>query len=330
MSLINITNVSVDPTPQPFLSSFTFEVTFECFAPGITNDIEWKCVYVGVAEDSKYDQELDSIFVGPVAIGKNKFVFTCPPPDHTKIPAKDLLEVTVVLLIGVYNGHEFIRIGYYVNNEYPLTEIEMRAKYDEWRKQNDLLDKDKEKDDDVAEGEDDDAEEDEEDGEENDGERGSDDEELDEEENIEDTTHIDESMKTEESKENSHSSNENKTSGNSSSNSSNKTSSNISVEKVGVTESSSTKSSLPKTQPPLDVNKLHRTILADRPRVTRYPIRWDESTNPATDFSMNEQDSKIAAEEEAKGVGYSLSKIGDVLNNSITNEENEQMETTNE
>lgn len=32
-------------------------------------------IYVGAAESSEYDQVLDSIMVGPVPVGVNKFVF---------------------------------------------------------------------------------------------------------------------------------------------------------------------------------------------------------------------------------------------------------------
>jgi histone chaperone ASF1 len=40
------------------------------------------------------------------------------------LPKKDLLEVTVVLLSCLYKEKEFVRVGYYVNNEY--TEEELR------------------------------------------------------------------------------------------------------------------------------------------------------------------------------------------------------------
>ena len=36
----------------------------------------------------------------------------------TKLPQEDIVGVTVVLLTCSYNDKEFIRIGYYVNNEY--------------------------------------------------------------------------------------------------------------------------------------------------------------------------------------------------------------------
>ncbi len=41
-------------------------------------------------------------------------------PDPSRIPAADLLGVTVVLLIGSYKDKEFIRVGYYVNNSYGM------------------------------------------------------------------------------------------------------------------------------------------------------------------------------------------------------------------
>jgi len=41
-----------------------------CFA-----DLEWKLIYVGSAEDEKYDQVLESVLVGPVNVGNYRFVF---------------------------------------------------------------------------------------------------------------------------------------------------------------------------------------------------------------------------------------------------------------
>lgn len=38
-------------------------------------DLEWKLVYVGCAEDEKYDQDLETVFVGPVNVGSYRFVF---------------------------------------------------------------------------------------------------------------------------------------------------------------------------------------------------------------------------------------------------------------
>ena len=67
---------------------------------------------------SEYDQELDSLLVGPVPVGVNKFVFEADPPDLNRIPNSDIIGVTVILLTCSYDGREFVRVGYYVNNEY--------------------------------------------------------------------------------------------------------------------------------------------------------------------------------------------------------------------
>jgi histone chaperone ASF1 len=40
------------------------------------------------------------------------------PPDFSKIPADDIVGVTIILLTCAYRSQEFLRVGYYVNNEY--------------------------------------------------------------------------------------------------------------------------------------------------------------------------------------------------------------------
>lgn len=112
-----MTNVEVLDNPAQFLANFRFEITFECIAP-LANDIEWKLIYVGSAESELHDQELDSILVGPIPVGLNKFVFEAPHPDFTKLPDSEIIGVTVVLITCSYQGAEFVRIGYYVNNDY--------------------------------------------------------------------------------------------------------------------------------------------------------------------------------------------------------------------
>lgn len=44
--------------------------------------------------------------------------FQADPPDPTKIREEDIIGVTVLLLTCSYVGQEFIRVGYYVNNDY--------------------------------------------------------------------------------------------------------------------------------------------------------------------------------------------------------------------
>lgn len=118
MSVVNVLNINVLDNPCAFTNPFQFEVTFECLAP-LKHDLEWRVTYVGSAEKDSCDQELDSVLVGPVPVGMNKFVLQTKAADATKIPAEDLLGVTVVLITCSYKEQEFIRVGYYVNNSHP-------------------------------------------------------------------------------------------------------------------------------------------------------------------------------------------------------------------
>ena len=89
-------------------------------------DLEWKLTYVGSPDSTKHDQVLDSIMVGPIPVGVNRFQFAADPPQAESIPASDILGVTVILLTCAYDDKEFIRVGYYQNNEYPEGSEERR------------------------------------------------------------------------------------------------------------------------------------------------------------------------------------------------------------
>jgi histone chaperone ASF1 len=118
MSCISITNVQILDNPTRFTNPLQFEISYECIRE-LKEDLEWKVVYVGSSESEEHDQELDSVLLGPVKQGVYKFVFQVEPPDVGKIPKSDLLGVTVILLTCSYKNREFVRVGYYVNNEDP-------------------------------------------------------------------------------------------------------------------------------------------------------------------------------------------------------------------
>ena len=59
-------------------------------------DLEWRLTYVGSAEDNRHDQVLDSVLVGPVAVGQYRFVFQANPPNWSLIPQDDILGVTII------------------------------------------------------------------------------------------------------------------------------------------------------------------------------------------------------------------------------------------
>ena len=104
---------------QPMLCGFWIHENQLLTHPrGRCSDLEWKVLYVGSAHDSHQDQVLDEILVGPVPVGRNKFVLQADAPDVEKLPKDQLLGVTVVLVTCRYKEREFVRVGYYVNNEY--------------------------------------------------------------------------------------------------------------------------------------------------------------------------------------------------------------------
>ncbi|KAF9422423.1 Histone chaperone asf1 [Podila epigama] len=117
MSIVSITNISVLDNPTHFANPYQFEITFECIAP-LKADLEWKIIYVGSANSESHDQTLESIMVGPVPVGVNKFVFQADAPKPELIPHNDIVGVTVILITCSYQDREFVRIGYYVNNDY--------------------------------------------------------------------------------------------------------------------------------------------------------------------------------------------------------------------
>ena len=127
MSKVQICNVVVLNNPTSFKSPFQFEITFDC-TENLDDDLEWKLTYVGSAENTEHDQILDTIYVGPVPEGRHMFVFQADCPDHTKIPPKDILGVTAVMITCSYHKQEFVRVGYYVSNEYESEELKEKEK----------------------------------------------------------------------------------------------------------------------------------------------------------------------------------------------------------
>ena len=56
-------------------------------------------------------------------IPKNPPPFKADCPDIARLPCEDILGVTVVLLTCSYKSQEFVRVDYYVNNEYDNPEM---------------------------------------------------------------------------------------------------------------------------------------------------------------------------------------------------------------
>lgn len=122
MSKIQVTNVRVLDNPSFFSNPIQLEITFECLED-LSEDLEWKVVYVGSGESENLDQTLDSVLVGPIPSGRHMFVFQAPAPDPARIPPGDLVGVAALILTCAFRDKEFVRVGYYVNNDYDDPEL---------------------------------------------------------------------------------------------------------------------------------------------------------------------------------------------------------------
>ena len=125
MASTNILNIIPKNITSKFTDPFSFEVIFEVLSE-LKKEIEWKMIYIGSAEDKKYDQILETIEIdGPFKLGSMKFEFIGEAPDIKQIPESEILGVTAVILCCSYNNQEFFRCGYYLNNVYDNEEMNL-------------------------------------------------------------------------------------------------------------------------------------------------------------------------------------------------------------
>lgn len=104
----------VSPNPAVFTASYQWRIRLDVHEE-LRSDCEFKVVWIGSSKASGNDQQLEDCEVGPLRVGANEFVLEHDAPDWRKLPAEDLLSVTVILIICSYQGQEFLRIAHYVN-----------------------------------------------------------------------------------------------------------------------------------------------------------------------------------------------------------------------
>jgi len=120
---VNILSIKfLSDNPTSCKNKFVWEITFECLQE-LSEDLEWKFTYVGSAENSAYDQILDVVLVGPISVGISRFSIESDCPDFSRIPPEDAIGVTCLLITGHFLGQEFLRVGYFINNEYDRPEL---------------------------------------------------------------------------------------------------------------------------------------------------------------------------------------------------------------
>ena len=61
---------------------------------------------------------LQALFMNSAKSKPSYCILPADPPDPAKIPGNDVIGVTAVILTCGFRDREFVRVGYYVNNDY--------------------------------------------------------------------------------------------------------------------------------------------------------------------------------------------------------------------
>merc|ERR1712170_195436 len=117
MSSILIKKVTVKNNPVQFCDPFIFEIEYECLCD-LSEDLEWRLVYVGSSEDMIHDQELERIYLGPISQGSYRLELSADAPNKLLIPRDELIGASAVLITCYYKKQEFIRIGFFVSVDF--------------------------------------------------------------------------------------------------------------------------------------------------------------------------------------------------------------------
>jgi hypothetical protein len=158
MSLVSITDISVQNNPARFVDAFVFKITFECIAEmsdGQHSAVQASQPRVWRALAARYRMEAHLRGFGgkhqprsragllhgrPCSGGRQQLRIwgqsdeahqapsinnqgQAAAPTNGVIPASDLLGLTVVLLTASYREQEFVRVGYYVHTEYDSEDL---------------------------------------------------------------------------------------------------------------------------------------------------------------------------------------------------------------
>ena len=123
-----IREISVRSISRPLTnmrSPIQFEICFVSCPPQLRHKLKWKVSYAPLSDDEDDDafdaafEELDSVLVGPIAIGNNRFTLDATMPDPAVTPMLDLLEIAFIQVKGLYLDQEFYRCVFQVDKVSP-------------------------------------------------------------------------------------------------------------------------------------------------------------------------------------------------------------------
>ena len=113
---IEILGIKTIKNPVSMKEKLQFQILFE-LKEVLQEKLFIKFVYVQPPINEKKDEELETYQIFGHQIGKFKITFYVTPPSFKDNKITDLFGITVLLIQFIYKGFEFIRVGYYINNE---------------------------------------------------------------------------------------------------------------------------------------------------------------------------------------------------------------------
>lgn len=113
---IEILGIRTIKNPVSMKEKLQFQILFE-LKEVLQEKLHIKFVYVQSPINEKKDEELETYHIFGHQLGKFKITFQVTPPSIIGNTMSDLFGITVLLIQFIYKGFEFIRVGYYINNE---------------------------------------------------------------------------------------------------------------------------------------------------------------------------------------------------------------------
>ena len=124
-NLVKVLNIITKNHIERFTDPYSFEIHLD-FISVIQKELKWKMVYI-CSEKKEDDQILNEMqFTPPNQISQMKLEFIGDPPNIEKIPKKDIIGLSAVLLCCSYNEEEFFRCGFYINTSFDNDEMNLK------------------------------------------------------------------------------------------------------------------------------------------------------------------------------------------------------------
>jgi len=113
---IEVLGVKVTINPIKFKDNLQLQILFE-LREKLSENLDVRFVYVHSPTNKECDEELKVYEIPANRIGKFKVNFLVAPPILYLEKLVDVFGITLLLIQFTYITREFMRIGYYVNNE---------------------------------------------------------------------------------------------------------------------------------------------------------------------------------------------------------------------